>query len=163
MRRFYTSLIIHLPIPRLGLPAYECWLKSLHGIDTNGPGINLNGPIKGFTSFREVNLTAAAFNRTLWHSIASDIAFIHLDSFTLPLNPQQQELKEDTPYCLEWLNSKKSNSAVCVIDFRTFTVMTNEQLIEFNFLWIIRSDIVMVDSAILPPEFLVETKERGLL
>lgn len=71
--------ILHLSdnttsIPRLGLPAYEWWSESLHGIATNGPGINYNGPIKGSTSFPQVILTAAAFNRTLWHSIASAIA-----------------------------------------------------------------------------------------
>ncbi|MCD9645474.1 putative beta-D-xylosidase 6 [Datura stramonium] len=71
--------ILHLSdntssIPRLGLPAYEWWSESLHGIGTNGPGINFNGPIKGSTSFPQVILTAAAFNRTLWHSIASAIA-----------------------------------------------------------------------------------------
>ncbi|KAK4346723.1 hypothetical protein RND71_033062 [Anisodus tanguticus] len=43
-------------------------------LGTNGPGINSNGPIKGSTSFPQVILTAAAFNRTLWHSIASAIA-----------------------------------------------------------------------------------------
>lgn len=71
--------ILHLSdnttsIPRLGLPAYEWWSESLHGIATNGPGVNFNGPIKGATSFPQVILTAAAFNRTLWHSIATAIA-----------------------------------------------------------------------------------------
>ncbi|XP_060198908.1 7-deoxyloganetin glucosyltransferase-like [Lycium barbarum] len=78
--------------------------------------------------------------------------------------------KEDTD-CLEWLDTKKPNSVVYV-NFGSVTVMSNEQLIEFawglanikmNFLWITRSDLVMGDSAILPHEFLAETKERGLL
>ncbi|KAM3342497.1 7-deoxyloganetin glucosyltransferase [Capsicum galapagoense] len=78
--------------------------------------------------------------------------------------------KEDT-HCLEWLDTKKSNSVVYV-NFGSVTVMSNEQLIEFawglantkvNFLWIVRSDLVMGDSAILPHEFLEETEERGLL
>ncbi|XP_070056180.1 7-deoxyloganetin glucosyltransferase-like [Nicotiana tomentosiformis] len=78
--------------------------------------------------------------------------------------------KEDT-HCLQWLNTKKPNSVVYV-NFGSITVLTPEQLVEFawglantklNFLWIIRSDIVKGDSVILPPEFLGETKERGLL
>lgn len=78
--------------------------------------------------------------------------------------------KEDT-HCLGWLDTKKSNSVVYV-NFGSITVLSNEQLIEFawglanskmNFLWILRSDLVMGDSAILPHEFLAETKERGLL
>ncbi|XP_049386796.1 7-deoxyloganetin glucosyltransferase-like [Solanum stenotomum] len=78
--------------------------------------------------------------------------------------------KEET-HCLEWLDTKKPNSVVYV-NFGSVTVMSNEQLIEFawglantkmDFLWIVRSDLVMGDSAILPHEFLAETKERGLL
>eukprot|EP00261_Vitis_vinifera_P032668 XP_019073911.1 PREDICTED: 7-deoxyloganetin glucosyltransferase-like [Vitis vinifera] len=34
---------------------------------------------------------------------------------------------------------------------------------KYSFLWIIRPDIVMGDSAVLPEEFLKETKDRGLL
>lgn len=50
--------------------------------------------------------------------------------------------------------------------------MTKDNLVEFAwglansnhpFLWIVRPDIVTGDSAILPPEFLVETKGRGML
>ncbi|XP_016560867.2 probable beta-D-xylosidase 6 [Capsicum annuum] len=71
--------ILHLSdntssIPRLGLPSYEWWSESLHGIGTNGPGINFDGPIRGSTSFPQVILTAATFNRSLWHSIAKAIA-----------------------------------------------------------------------------------------
>lgn len=50
--------------------------------------------------------------------------------------------------------------------------MTNENLIEFAwglanskhpFLWILRPDIVTGDSAVIPIEFLEETKDRGLV
>ncbi|XWS23906.1 hypothetical protein CRYUN_Cryun28dG0055900 [Craigia yunnanensis] len=50
--------------------------------------------------------------------------------------------------------------------------MTPDQLTEFawglansnqTFLWVIRPDLVGGDSAILPPEFVTETKDRGLL
>ncbi|KAK4730178.1 hypothetical protein R3W88_023166 [Solanum pinnatisectum] len=77
---------------------------------------------------------------------------------------------EDT-HCIEWLDTKKPNSVVYV-NFGSITVLSKEQLIEFawglantkmNFLWIVRSDLVMGDSAILPYEFLAESKERGLL
>ncbi|KAL2551702.1 putative beta-D-xylosidase 6 [Forsythia ovata] len=61
-------------IPRLGIPPYEWWSESLHGLATNGPGITFSGAIKSATSFPQVILTAAAFNRTLWAEIASAIA-----------------------------------------------------------------------------------------
>ncbi|CAL5385978.1 unnamed protein product [Camellia sinensis] len=73
--------------------------------------------------------------------------------------------------CLPWLDSKEPNSVVYV-NFGSVTVMTPQQLIEFawglanskqTFLWIIRPDLVVGDSAILPPEFVTETEERGLL
>jgi UDP:flavonoid glycosyltransferase YjiC (YdhE family) len=73
--------------------------------------------------------------------------------------------------CLEWLDKKEPNS-VFYVNFGSITVMTCDELIEFawglansnqTFLWIIRPDLVEGDSAVLLPEFLVETKERGML
>ncbi|CAM8946891.1 unnamed protein product [Rhodiola kirilowii] len=60
--------------PRLGLPPYEWWSESLNGIATNGPGISFDGSIKGATSFPQVILSAAAFNRSLWFEIAAAIS-----------------------------------------------------------------------------------------
>ncbi|KAI3685307.1 hypothetical protein L6452_34549 [Arctium lappa] len=76
--------------------------------------------------------------------------------------------KEETE-CLEWLDSKESNSVVYV-NFGSIAVMTPQQLVEFSwglansnqtFLWVIRPDLVSGDSPMLPPEFLVATKDRG--
>ncbi|PIN21658.1 Non-reducing end alpha-L-arabinofuranosidase [Handroanthus impetiginosus] len=61
-------------IPRLGIPPYEWWSESLHGIATDGPGISFNGTIKSATIFPQVILTTAAFNRSLWAAVASAIA-----------------------------------------------------------------------------------------
>ncbi|KAI5339932.1 hypothetical protein L3X38_019206 [Prunus dulcis] len=53
-----------------------------------------------------------------------------------------------------------------------YTVVTPEQLVEFGwglansklpFFWVIRPDLVIGESAILPPEFVAETKERSLI
>ncbi|KAJ4950500.1 hypothetical protein NE237_027332 [Protea cynaroides] len=80
-------------------------------------------------------------------------------------------LWREEPECLEWLNSKEPNSVVYV-NFGSITVMTIQQLVEFawglanserTFLWIIRPDIVRGDSAMLPPEFVNRTKDRGML
>jgi len=73
--------------------------------------------------------------------------------------------------CLQWLDNKELKSVVYV-NFRSITVMTAEQLVEFamgladskiSFLWIIRPDLVIGDSAILPAEFAVETQKRGFI
>ncbi|KAI9097945.1 hypothetical protein K1719_025716 [Acacia pycnantha] len=78
--------------------------------------------------------------------------------------------KEETE-CLEWLDTKETNSVVYV-NFGSITVMTNEQLIEFawglansnqTFLWVIRPDLVRGDNAVLPAEFIQETQNRGRL
>ncbi|KAI3686080.1 hypothetical protein L1987_79750 [Smallanthus sonchifolius] len=78
--------------------------------------------------------------------------------------------KED-PECLKWLDSKEPSSVIYV-NFGSITVMTSQQLIEFgwglaksncSFLWIIRSDLVIGESAILPHELLAEISGRGLL
>ncbi|KAG9130897.1 hypothetical protein Leryth_006676 [Lithospermum erythrorhizon] len=61
-------------ISRLGIPAYEWWSESLHGIAANGPGITFDGVIKKATLFPQVILSAASFNRSLWRDIASAVA-----------------------------------------------------------------------------------------
>lgn len=80
-------------------------------------------------------------------------------------------LWKEEPECVEWLNSKEPNSVVYV-NYGSITVMTPQQLIEFAwglansekpFLWIIRPDLVVGDSAVLPPEFVTKTKDRGML
>lgn len=78
--------------------------------------------------------------------------------------------KEDTE-CLKWLDSKQLNSVI-YINYGSITVMTKEKLVEFawglanskhNFLWVIRPDLIVGETAILPPEFYEEIKERGLI
>ncbi|XP_052179002.1 7-deoxyloganetin glucosyltransferase-like isoform X2 [Diospyros lotus] len=81
-------------------------------------------------------------------------------------------LWKEEPECLQWLDSKEPESVIYV-NFGSIVVMTPRQLVEFSwglansrhsFLWIIRPDLVAGDNAlILPPEFVAETKERGLL
>lgn len=80
-------------------------------------------------------------------------------------------LWKEEPECLQWLDSKPPNSVVYV-NFGSITVMTADQLTEFAwglansnqaFLWVIRPDLVGGESAIVPPEFVEETKNRGVL
>ncbi|KAJ0571721.1 putative 7-deoxyloganetin glucosyltransferase [Helianthus annuus] len=77
----------------------------------------------------------------------------------------------EDPNCLKWLDAKEPLSVIYV-NFGSVVVMTPQQLVEFcwglaksnySFLWIIRPDLVIGDSAVLPPEFLAETSNRGLL
>ncbi|KAI3886350.1 hypothetical protein MKX03_013963 [Papaver bracteatum] len=79
-------------------------------------------------------------------------------------------LWKEEPECLEWLDTKEPNSVVYV-NFGSITVMTTQQLVEFawglayskqTFLWVIRPDLVQGDSAMLPIEFVEETKGRSL-
>ncbi|XVE95283.1 hypothetical protein REPUB_Repub02eG0082700 [Reevesia pubescens] len=98
----------------------------------------------------------------------------------LPLNHQvdDNDLKQlgsnlwkEESECLQWLDTKELNSVVYV-NFGSITVMTSDQLTEFacglansnqSFFWVIRPDLVGDGSAILPSEFVTETKDRGLL
>ncbi|ESQ41007.1 hypothetical protein EUTSA_v10012725mg [Eutrema salsugineum] len=61
-------------VPRLGIPPYEWWSESLHGIADNGPGVSFNGSVSSATSFPQVIVSAASFNRTLWYEIGSAVA-----------------------------------------------------------------------------------------
>ena len=87
------------------------------------------------------------------------------------LDSIRSSLWKEEAECLTWLDSKESNSVVYV-NFGSITLMTPQQMTEFAwglanskqaFLWIIRPDLVSGDSAILPGEFVIETKGRGLL
>ncbi|XP_058086826.1 7-deoxyloganetin glucosyltransferase-like [Magnolia sinica] len=78
--------------------------------------------------------------------------------------------KVDTS-CLEWLDTKEPRS-VLYVNFGSIAVMTAYQIREFAwglanskipFLWIIRPDLVMGELAILPEDFIEETKGRCLL
>ncbi|XP_028548835.1 7-deoxyloganetin glucosyltransferase isoform X2 [Dendrobium catenatum] len=78
--------------------------------------------------------------------------------------------KEDATW-LDWLDGREPQSVVYV-NFGSITVMSKEQLVEFawglansgfNFLWVVRPDLLKGESAVLPPEFLEEIKERGMM
>ncbi|KAA8530838.1 hypothetical protein F0562_005538 [Nyssa sinensis] len=87
------------------------------------------------------------------------------------LSSFRPSLWKDDTRCLEWLDKREPNSVVYV-NYGCVTVMTDQHLKEFAwglanskhpFLWIVRPDVVMGDSAILPEEFIEEIKDRGLL
>ncbi|KAG8037956.1 hypothetical protein GUJ93_ZPchr0026g29121 [Zizania palustris] len=62
-------------VPRLGIPPFEWWSESLHGVCDNGPGVNFSsGPVRSATIFPQIILSAAAFNRSLWRAVAEAIA-----------------------------------------------------------------------------------------
>nr|KAJ0195913.1 hypothetical protein LSAT_V11C700373750 [Lactuca sativa] len=105
-------------------------------------------------------------------------------TFTIgPLHLMQQHIENDQvkhigsnlwkedESCISWLDTKDPGSVVYV-NFGSITVMTKEQLIEFgwglanskkDFLWITRPDIVGGNEAMMPPEFVDETKGRGMV
>lgn len=87
------------------------------------------------------------------------------------LKPIASNLWTEQTECIKWLDSKRLNSVVYV-NFGSVAVMTPEQLIEIawglaigkkQFLSIIRPDLVTGKATILPPEFVSETKDRGML
>ncbi|KAL5715444.1 7-deoxyloganetin glucosyltransferase [Ranunculus cassubicifolius] len=87
------------------------------------------------------------------------------------LNSVHSNLWKEDPCCLDWLDKRESKSVVYV-NFGSITVMTNDHLREFAwglansnhpFLWILRADAVMGDSASIPKEFFEVTKDRGMI
>ncbi|CAH1443292.1 unnamed protein product [Lactuca virosa] len=120
----------------------------------------------------------------LEHDVLKELSSIYPRVYSIgPLHTLESNLKnkdlellgsslwKEEVECLEWLDSKESNSIVYV-NFGSIAVMTPQQLVEFSwglantnriFLWVIRPDIVCGDSPMLPPEFLDATSGRGLL
>lgn len=83
--------------------------------------------------------------------------------------------KEDAS-CLRWLDAqaqREGPGSVVYVNFGSITVVTPAQLAEFAwglagcgrpFLWIVRPDLVASgERAVLPEEFVRETRDRGLL
>ncbi|XP_050380524.1 7-deoxyloganetin glucosyltransferase-like [Argentina anserina] len=88
-----------------------------------------------------------------------------------PLKSMGYSLWKEETECLHWLDFKTPNSVIYV-NYGSLTFITPQQLVEFAwglantklpFLWVLRPDLVIGESAILPPEFVAETKERGLI
>ncbi|CAK9320580.1 unnamed protein product [Citrullus colocynthis] len=87
------------------------------------------------------------------------------------LKPLRLSVWKEDQQCLEWLDTQAPKSVVYV-SFGCLTTMTDQKLREFAwglaeskhpFLWVLRPDMIMGDSAILPEDFLEETKKRGFL
>ncbi|XP_062219422.1 7-deoxyloganetin glucosyltransferase-like [Phragmites australis] len=88
-----------------------------------------------------------------------------------PIGTIRSSLWKEDHDCLRWLDGKPSRSVVYV-NYGCITTMSNQELVEFawglansgyEFLWIIRPDLVKGETAVLPPEFLETTKSRCLL
>ncbi|XP_057496081.1 linamarin synthase 2-like [Actinidia eriantha] len=133
-----------------------------------------------------LNATAIIFNTfdAFEHEVLEAIAakFPHIYTIgPLPLlgrhvtdtqvNSLNPSLWKEDSNCFQWLDQREPNSVVYV-NYGSVTVMSEEHLREFawglanskcSFLWVVRPDIVMGDSAILPEEFLEEIKGRALL
>ncbi|KAB5551604.1 hypothetical protein DKX38_008915 [Salix brachista] len=99
--------------------------------------------------------------------------------YQLLLNQIQEDSSESVGYnlwkeeseCLQWLDTKEPNS-VLYVNFGSVIFVTEEQLVEFAmgladskhpFLWIIRPDLVIGDSATLPAELAAETQNRSFI
>ena len=85
--------------------------------------------------------------------------------------PLRSSLWKGDTSCIEWLNKWEPNSVVYV-NYGSVTVMSDHHLKEFAwglanskhpFLWIVRPDVVIGKSAILPEEIFEEIKDRGFI
>ncbi|KAL5992502.1 hypothetical protein ACLOJK_013421 [Asimina triloba] len=126
-----------------------------------------------FNTFEEMEHGVLGAIRTLMPKIYS-VGPLQLLCDQLPDSPLKSigsNLWTEDRGCLDWLD-KKAPRSVVYVNYGSITVMTGSQLQEFawglansnyQFLWIVRPDLVMGESAVLPQEFLDATKDRGLL
>ncbi|KAJ4838174.1 hypothetical protein Tsubulata_047227 [Turnera subulata] len=89
----------------------------------------------------------------------------------LPEAESTASLWKEDRHCLEWLDKREADTVVYV-NYGCVTTMSDEHFKEFAwglaksnhpFLWIVRPDVVMGSSGVLPEEFYEEIKGRGLL
>ncbi|WCJ31911.1 UDP-Glycosyltransferase superfamily protein [Euphorbia peplus] len=125
-----------------------------------------------FDAFEEKVLkaiTANKFSRNIYTIGPLNLLVKHVSS-SQSKSIESSLWKEDSE-CLDWLDKREAKSVVYV-NYGSVAMMTGEHLKEFaqglantkySFLWIIRKDIIMGDSAMLPEGFLEEISDRGLL
>ncbi|CAN6887150.1 unnamed protein product [Brassica oleracea] len=98
--------------------------------------------------------------------LASQEFYVDSDMRQIGLNLRREETE-----CLDWLDTKAPNSVVFV-NFGCITMMSVEQLDEFawglvgsgkEFWWVIRPDLVAGEGAAVPPEFIRDTVDRGMM
>ncbi|KAJ3683533.1 hypothetical protein LUZ60_013760 [Juncus effusus] len=86
-------------------------------------------------------------------------------------NSEDMSIFEENKECLTWLDKKAPNSVVYV-NFGSIAHMTKDQTHEyawglvkcgFDFLWVLRPDVVRGEEIDLGQEFFEEIKERGLV
>ncbi|KAI3739477.1 hypothetical protein L2E82_29882 [Cichorium intybus] len=96
---------------------------------------------------------------------------IKLEEETKKLDIKGYSLWKEDDECLKWLQSKEPNS-VLYVNFGSLISVSLEQLLEFgwglvnsnhSFLWIIRPDLVIGESASLPQELKDMISERGFI
>jgi UDP:flavonoid glycosyltransferase YjiC (YdhE family) len=124
--------------------------------------------------------TFDALERDVLDAISSFLPNLYtVGPLQLLLNNTKEDLSKSVGYnlweeddeCHKWLDTKEKQS-VLYVNFGSIAKMTHEQVVElamglansgYPFLWIIRLDLVSGKSAVLPPEFTVATRERGMI
>ncbi|XP_062104846.1 7-deoxyloganetin glucosyltransferase-like [Humulus lupulus] len=88
-----------------------------------------------------------------------------------PLHSVSYSIWKEETECIKWLSTQKPNSVVYV-NFGSIAVLTKQQVVEIGwglansnhpFLWVIRPDLIIGESANLTYEFVDQTKERSLV
>ncbi|CAL5377702.1 unnamed protein product [Camellia sinensis] len=102
---------------------------------------------------RETDRTnrASAIVINTFHELERAVVDSLSSTFIQPIytiGPLHLMLNNQISACIDWLNSQQPNSVVYV---------------NFGSITIIRADIVSGDTTILPPKFVAETKDRGVL
>lgn len=107
-------------VQRLGIPRYEWWSESLHGIASNGPGVNFDGPIPAATIFPQIILSAASFNSTLWFRTAQVSEQDLKDTFQPPF---QRCVQDGHASCMMCSYNQLNGVPVCA-NYDLLTQMT---------------------------------------
>nr|GEU72382.1 UDP-glycosyltransferase 85C1-like [Tanacetum cinerariifolium] len=127
-------------------------------------------------TFDELEATLMKELKSIFHQIYTIGPLqLHLNKIkekeTTNMNFNGYSLWKEEPECIQWLQSKEPNSVVYV-NFGSLAVMSLQELTELGwglvnsnhyFLWIIRTDLVDVQPAVLPLELEEVIKGKGFI
>ncbi|KAJ1394354.1 UDP-glycosyltransferase family, conserved site [Sesbania bispinosa] len=119
----------------------------------------------------EVLNTLMTLNPNIYNIGPLQLLNRHFGDIEKGFNLSGSSLWKNDSTCIEWLNQWEPSSVIYV-NYGSITVMTEHHLKEFAwglansnlpFLWIMRPDLVMGESATLPQEFFDEVKDKGYI
>ncbi|XWS41592.1 hypothetical protein CRYUN_Cryun17cG0095100 [Craigia yunnanensis] len=153
----------------LGIPEAQFWTTSACGFMAY---LHFTELIRGgIVPFKDENFTNDGTLDTAVLGVPGPLSLLEKHTPLSQAESLRSSLWKEDSKCLRWLDKRQTNS-VLFVSYGSITVMSDQHFKEFawglanskhQFLWVIRPDLVMGNSGMLPEEYYQEIEDRGLM